>query len=169
MATVKPIDDGTPRSGRRRIVRGNQAGTTLIEILFSVVVLSLVMVPVFDSLVSGRMLASHRGEERMALKLVERKTEQLMQAGFGSAGSDADVSSTNLTAGTHPTDPSIVLNTRGDSNSSNDVLGRLTWSVQTISWPSSGDSVYVKHIEVKLAWPSAAPRDSVLLTSLIGG
>ncbi len=168
MVTATPIGAGVPRSGRRRLVRGNQAGTTLIEIMFSVVVLSLIMVPVFDSLVSGRMLAAHRGEERMALKLIERKTEQLMQAGFGSVGSDADVSSTNLAAGTHPIDPSIVLNTRGDANSANDVLGLLTWDVQTLSWSSSGDSVFVKQVEVKLVWPSAAPRDSVMLTSLIG-
>jgi Tfp pilus assembly protein PilX len=168
MATVKAIDGGTPRSGRRRIVRGNQAGTTLIEILFSVVVLSLIIVPVFDSLVSGRMLAAHRGEERMALKLVERKAEQLMQAGFGSVGSDADVSSTSLAVGTHPTDPSIVLNTRGDADSGNDVLGRLTWNVRAVSWSSSGDSVHVKEVDVKMAWPAAAPQDSTQMTILIG-
>jgi type II secretory pathway pseudopilin PulG len=145
-----------------------RAGVSIIETLVAVVVIGIVIVPIFNSLVSGRMMTAHRGEKRMALRLVERKTEQLMTAGYGSSGSDADVGSVNLDAGTHPSDPSIVVNTRGDDDAGNDVLGDLTWLVVPMAWSSPGDSVYVKSVEVMLRWPSAAPRDSLILTTLIG-
>ncbi len=164
---------GARRVSRHRLASplrgpGSAAGVSLVEILVSVVVLGMVIVPIFNSLVSGRVLAAHRGEKRMALRLVERKVEQLMAAGYGSAGSDADVQSVNLDPGAHPTDPSIVVNTWGDADVSNDVLGNLEWAVVPISWSSPGDSVYAKMVEVKLTWPSAAPRDSVAITTLVG-
>ncbi len=148
---------------------GASAGLGMVEILVSVVVLSIVIVPIFNSLVSGRILAAHRGEKRMALRLVERKVEQLMQAGYGSSGNDANVQSVNLDVGAHPSDPGIVVNTRGDSHAGNDVLGSLTWFVTEAVWSSPGDPVYAKEVEVKLVWPSASPRDSLTVTTLIGG
>jgi type II secretory pathway pseudopilin PulG len=154
------------RQAHRRVT--GQSGITMIEILVSIVVLSILVVPIFDSLVSGRTLAMHRGEERMALRLVERKTEQLMKAGYGAIGSDADVSSVCMTAGTHPTDPSIVLSSRGDHDTSNDLLGDLTWSVVPVIWSSPGDSVRAKLVEVKLRWPQGSPRDSVSVTTMVG-
>jgi len=147
---------------------GHDSGVSLIEVLISVIVLGIVVVPIFDSFVVGRTLTSHRGERRMALRLVERKVEQLMNAGYGAEGTDADVESTNLTAGTHPTDPSIVVNTRGDSDVNNDVLGSLTWTVAPVVWSSPGDSVCAKTVEVWLRWPAQSPRDSVSVTTLIG-
>jgi Tfp pilus assembly protein PilV len=164
---------GTTAGGKRRVLRAaprgrKDSGISLIEVLVSVVVLGIVIVPIFDSFVTGRILASHRGERRMALRLVERKAEQLMNAGYGSAGSDVDVESTSLAPGTHPTDPSIVVNTRGDSDVANDVLGSLNWTVVSVVWSSPGDSVRTKMVEVKLRWPSQSPRDSVSVTTLIG-
>ena len=164
---------GTRRPGEGRLLRfllrgGNDSGASLIEVLISVIVLGIVVVPIFDSFVVGRTLTSHRGERRMALRLVERKVEQLMNAGYGSAGTDADVESTNLTAGSHPTDPSIVVNTRGDLDATNDVIGSLTWTVAPVVWPSPGDSVRAKTVEVKLVWPTQSPRDSLSVTTLIG-
>lgn len=153
----------------RFFLRGrNNSGVSLIEVLISVIVLGIVVVPIFDSFVVGRTLTSHRGERRMALRLVERKTEQLMNAGYGSAGSDANVESRNLTVGTHPTDPSIVVNTRGDADVTNDVVGSLRWTVAPVMWSSPGDSVRAKTVEVKLSWPAQSPRDSVSVTTLIG-
>jgi hypothetical protein len=114
------------------------------------------------------MLAAHRGEKRMALGLVERKVEQLMEAGYGSLGSDADVSSVSMGVGAHPEDPSIVVSTRGDEDAGNDVLGEMIWTVTPLAWASPGDSVRAKAVEVRLRWPAGAPRDSVSLTTLVG-
>ena len=111
---------------------------------------------------------SYRGVDRPGKNLVERKVEQLMGAGYGSAGSDSDVASVNMDAGTHPDDPSIVVSTRGDEDATNDVLGELTWSVNEVAWSSPGDSVRAKVVEVELRWPSGAPRDSLSVTTLIG-
>ena len=153
---------------RARAKATDTSGVTMVEILVSIVVLSILVVPIFDSLVSGRMLAAHRGEERMALRLVERKAEQLLKAGYGSVGSDANVSSVSMNAGLHPTDPSIVLSTRGDHDASNDLLGDMTWSVVPVVWASPGDSVHAKVVEVRLRWPQGAPRDSVSVTTIVG-
>jgi len=151
----------------RRLATGND-GVTMIEVLVSIIVLSILVVPIFDSLVSGRSLAMHRGEERMALRLAERKTEQLLKAGYGSMSSDADISSVCMSAGVHPTDPSIVVSTRGDQDATNDLLGDLTWSVVPVVWSSPGDSVRAKLLEVKLRWPQSAPRDSVSVSTIVG-
>lgn len=153
-------------AGRRRLC--TERGTTMVEILVSAFILAMLVVPMFNTLVAGRMLAAHRGEKRMALGLIERKVEQLMAAGYGSAGSDSDVSSVNMGAGTHPGDPSILVNTRGDQDGTNDVLGDLTWSVTPVSWASPGDSVRTKVVEVRLRWPAGSPRDSLSVTTLIG-
>jgi Tfp pilus assembly protein PilV len=171
--TGRKSQRGARRLRERRRLRfllrgGNDSGASLIEVLISVIVLGIVVVPIFDSFVVGRTLTSHRGERRMALRLVERKVEQLMNAGYGSAGTDADVESTNLAAGTHPIDPSIVVNTRGDSDVTNDVIGNLTWTVDPVAWSSPGDSVLAKTVEVRLRWPTQSPRDSVSVTTLIG-
>ena len=140
----------------------------MIEILVSIVVLSILVVPIFDSLVSGRTLAMRRGEERMAIRLVERKAEQLLDAGYGSAGGDADVSSVSMTSGVHPTDPSIVVSTRGDGDATNDLVGDMTWTVVPVVWSSPGDSVRAKIVDIKLAWPQGAYRDSVMVTTIVG-
>jgi len=145
-----------------------QSGVTFVEILVATVLMSIVIVPTFNALVSGRMFTSHRGEERMALGLVERKLEQLMNAGYGALGSDTDVSSVNLAPGTHPNDPTIVVNTRGNDDASDDVLGELTWTVHDLAWDSPGDSARAKAVEVQLRWPAGSPRDSVAVTTLVG-
>jgi Tfp pilus assembly protein PilV len=165
----------TGTSGRRPRRRGwvsstlrGQAGVSIIEVLVSVVVLAIVVVPIFNSLVAGRTLTAHRGEKRMALRLVERKVEQLMRAGYGASGSDSDVSSINLTSGLHPADPSIVVNVRRPSDTSDDLVGSLTWNVVPVAWPSPGDSVRAKVVEVRMTWPASSPRDSVSVTTIVG-
>jgi len=140
----------------------------MVEILISAFILAMLVIPMFNALVSGRMMAAHRGEKRMALGLVERKAEQLMGAGYGSLGSDDDVSSVNMGAGTHPSDPSIVVSTRGDADAGNDVLGEMIWTVTPLAWDSPGDSVRAKQVEVRLRWPAGEPRDSISVTTLVG-
>ena len=149
-------------------IGSNSTGSTIIEVLISVVILGIVIVPVFDGLLSGRMMAARRGEERMAVRLIERKIEQLMAAGYGSTGDDSDISSVDVSSGTHPSDPVIVLNTRGNSDASDDVLGSLDWQVQDVNWTSPGDNVYAKTITVQLTWPNGAPRNSVSVTFMLG-
>ena len=154
----------------RRLLRigSNSTGSTIIEVLISVVILGIVIVPVFDGLLNGRMMAARRGEERMAVRLIERKIEQLMAAGYGSTGDDSNIASVDVSSGTHPSDPVIVLNTRGNSDASDDVLGSLNWQVQDIDWTSPGDDVYAKIITVQLTWPNGAPRNSVSVTFMLG-
>lgn len=159
------------RGGRRPhhgSALGNSRGATLVEILVSVVIIGITVVPIFDGFMRGRAFVTRRSEERMALRLVERKAEQLLNAGYGSAGADDDITSVNLASGTHPIDPSIVLNTWGDDCPSNDITGSLTWTVTNVDWASPGDRVYAKIVDVSLAWPSSAPEDSVTVTLLIG-
>lgn len=132
------------------------------------VYLSIIALPVVNTLVSGRAFTMHGGEKRMALALAERKTEQLIKAGYGSIGSDTDVSSICMTPGSHPTDPAIVVATHGDASAANDLLGEMTWEVTPVTWPSPGDSVRMKIVEVKVRWPQAAPRDSVIVATMVG-
>jgi len=162
--------NGAARAAATRALRApaNDRGVTMVEVLVSAVVLAIVVVPVFDGLVGGRVLATRRGEERMALRLIERKMEQLIEAGYGSAGSDADVQSVNMQVGQHPVDPSIVVNTRGDGCPLNDVLGELSWDVTQTTWSSPGDSVRGKYVEVKIVWPASTRRDSVSMVTLVG-
>jgi type II secretory pathway pseudopilin PulG len=160
---------GRPRRrARRHAVLGDSRGATLVEILVSVVIIGITVVPIFDGFLRGRTFVTRRSEERMALRLIERKAEQLLNAGYGSEGADDDVTSVNLTSGTHPTDPSIVLNTWGDDCAANDVVGSLTWTVTNVDWASPGERVYAKIVDVSLGWPISAPEDSVSVTLLIG-
>jgi len=138
----------------------------MIEILVSVVLVGILVVPIFDGFVRGRIFVARRSEERMALRLVERKLEQLLAAGYGSSGDDSDVSSVDMGSGTHPDDPAVVVNTRGDSDPSNDVIGNLRWDVTAIS---TFDGVDLKIVEATLAWPASAPRDSITLSLIVGG
>ena len=148
----------------------NQKGVTIIEVLVSVVVLGIVVTPMFDAFVRGRVLVAHRAEERVALRLVERKVEQLLAAGGAASGTDANITSTNMTAGTHPTNSAITLITRGDTDTSNDVIGDLTWGVTSVTWTDATgtwDDATYKHVVVQLAWPRGAHRDSVSVTTII--
>jgi hypothetical protein len=144
------------------------AGIGIAEVLAAVVVISILLAPVFDAFVRGRMFVAQRGEERMALRLIERKAEQLLQAGYCSTGPDQNVSSINVGAGTHPSDPTIVLHSRGDACPANDVVGHLSWTVTETSWPSAGDDVEAKIVRIRLAWPASAPKDTVSVALLLG-
>jgi type II secretory pathway pseudopilin PulG len=164
----KRPEQRVPGHQRHRTPLGNARGTTIVEILVSVVIIGITVVPIFDGFMRGRAFVTRRSEERMALRLIERKAEQLLNAGYGSEGPDDDVTSLNLTSGTHPDDPSIVLNTWGDDCPSNDTVGALTWDVTNVDWSSPGERVYAKIVDITLDWPMGDPEDSVSLTLLIG-
>ncbi len=158
------------RRSRRFGIARNQRGLTMIEIMVSVVVLAIVIAPMFDAFGRGRVMVAHRGEERVALRLIERKVEQLLQAGGAASGTDTDITSTNMVAGTHPTNSAITLITRGDLDTSNDVIGDLTWDVTSVTWTDAAgtwDDATYKHVVTKLAWPQGAHRDSVSVTTII--
>jgi prepilin-type N-terminal cleavage/methylation domain-containing protein len=149
--------------GRRAASRG----FTLIEVLVAVVIISITVAPIFAAFVRGRTLVAHRGEKRMAMGLLERKAEQLLAAGYSSNGTDDDVSSVNLEVGTHPTDSTIVVDSRGDSDPTNDVKGDLVWTVEGRSWTTPGDDLETKSVTITLSWPQTDWRDSASLTILI--
>jgi prepilin-type N-terminal cleavage/methylation domain-containing protein len=148
----------------------DQGGLTLIEVLVSVVVLGIVIAPMFDAFVRGRVMVQHRAEERVALRLVERKTEQLLAAGGAADGDDSNITSTNMTDGSHPSNSAITLITRGDADTSNDVIGDLSWAVSTETWTDpagSWEDATYKRVTVKLAWPLGAHRDSVQISTIV--
>ena len=164
--------------GQRHRARGKpgpkgprgQSGLTIIEVLVSVVVLAIVIAPMFDAFVRARVLVMHRAEERMALRLVERKVEQLLAAGGAASGTDTDITSTNMSNGSHPSNSTITLMTKGDHDTSNDVVGDLTWDVTSVTWTDAlgtWDDATYSNVVVKLAWPQGAHRDSVFVTTII--
>ena len=164
--------ESTRRRGRARSLSAlrNSSGLTIIEVLVSVVVLAIVVVPMFDAFVRGRVLVSHRAEERVALRLVERKLEQLLAAGGDAGGSDANITSTNMGTGTHPTNSAITLLTRGDGDTTNDVIGDLIWNVSSVTWTDpmgTWDDATYKQVSVTLAWPRGNHRDSVTVTTIV--
>jgi prepilin-type N-terminal cleavage/methylation domain-containing protein len=158
------------RVARARRGRNGQSGLTLIEVLVSVVVLAVVIAPMFDAFIRGRAMVQHRAEERMALRLIERKVEQLLAAGGSASGDDSDITSVNMTGGVHPANTAITLITRADNDASNDVVGDLYWTVYDITWsdPSgTWDDASYKSVVVTLAWPRGAHRDSVQVTTIV--
>ncbi len=162
---------GSAGRGARRVLplrHGNESGFTVVEVLVSTIVLAVLIVPIGNALVTARMFTVHRGEKRMAVRLVERKLEHLMSSGYSSSGADDNVLSTNLDPGAHPVAPLILVNSRGDTDPSNDVYGELTWHVTHDSYPTAGDTVHRKIVWVRLGWPSGAPRDSVSVATVIG-
>lgn len=142
-------------------------GFTLIEVLVAVVIMTIMFAPIFTAFVRGHTFVAHRGETRMAMGLVERKAEQILAGGYGSTGPDTDVSSVNIDTGSHPSDSSIVVNSRGDADLSNDVTGDLTWVVEDVSWSTPGNDIEAKRVTITLSWPQSAPRESVTATLLV--
>ncbi len=135
--------------------------------MVAVVIISIMVAPVLAAFVRGRTMVAHRGEKRMAIGLVQRKAEQLLAAGYSSNGPDGDVSSVNIELGTHPTDSTIVVDSRGDSDPSNDVLGDLVWTVDEMSWTTPDDDLDTKRVTITLSWPQTEWRDSVSVTILV--
>ncbi len=149
-------------------VRRGEAGYSLIEVLVSVIVFSIAIVFVFQMLWSGQTTVEFEGERRVALRMAELKMEELKYAGYSSTGSDANWTSLDMDAGTHPSDPTVVLDGRGNADPSDDLVGALQWAVRETTWTGSGVTTRAKVVVVEVQWPEGAVRDRVRLTTLVG-
>ena len=116
----------------------------------------------------GQTTVEFEGERRVALKLAEYKAEELKYAGYGSSGSDADWTSLNMDVGTHPLDPTVVLDDRDTPTGQDDLVGQMTWTVSDTSWNDSGVTVNAKIIDLEVVWPVNWDRDRVRLVTLLG-
>jgi hypothetical protein len=139
-----------------------------MENMVALVIFSIVIIFLYQMLFSGRLLVETGGERRMALKLAELKMEELMYAGYGSQGADADWTSLNMTVGNHPTnDPSVLMDDRGTADTQDDLIGNMTWTVADTTWPSGGVTTRCKILRVSVEWPRIGPRDHVWLATLV--
>ena len=147
----------------------NENGMSLMENMVAMIVFSIAIIFLYNMLFSGRMLVEMGGERRMALKLAELKVEELRYAGYDSAGNDADWTSLNMTAGTHPTlDTSVLIDDRGTGDTGDDLTGTMTWTVRDTSWSvGGGEYAECKVVRVKVGWTEIDPRDEVSLVTMV--
>ncbi len=146
----------------------NERGFSLMENMVALVIFSIVVIFLYQMLFSGRMLVETGGERRAALKLAELKMEELMYAGYGSQGVDADWTSLNMTVGNHPTnDPSVLMDDRGTPDTQDDLIGNMTWTVVDTTWSGGGVTTRCKILRVSVEWPRIGPRDHVWLSTLV--
>jgi prepilin-type N-terminal cleavage/methylation domain-containing protein len=145
-----------------------QGGFSLVELIVAVVVFSIAIVFVYQMLFSGETTVTFEGERRIALRMAELKMEELKYAGYASSGSDADWTSTNMDVGTHPDDPTVVLDDRGTDGASDDLLGDLQWTVRDTSWSDGGVTVDAKVVVVTVDFPQDWNRDRVRLVTVVG-
>ncbi|MBM3307352.1 MAG: type II secretion system protein [Candidatus Eisenbacteria bacterium] len=145
-----------------------EAGMSLIEVMVAVIVFSIAIVFVYQMFWSGGSRVYQEGERRVALKMAERKIEELKYAGYASTGSDADWTSVHMGVGSHPTNPAVVLDDMGTVTTVDDLTGSMQWAVRETTWASMGVTVRAKIVNLRLAWPQGAPRDRVRLVTLVG-
>ncbi len=162
-------------NGRGRSPGGDQRGFSLMETLVAVVLFSIAFVFLFQMLYNGRALVELEGDRRMALRLAQYKIEEFKLAGYSSSGDDDDWTSLNLDAGNHPTDPSVLLDSRGTEETEDDLYATLKWAVRETTWvyeqmDPSDDPVSIegKIVVISLEWPEGDPYDGLVLSSAIG-
>lgn len=140
-----------------------------MEIMVSVVVLSIAIVFLYHMLFGGRMLVEMEGERRMALKLAEHKVEQLKQAGYESSDSDSDWTSVDMGLGDHPKhDNTLLIDDRGTARTGDDLRGTMTWSVRDTSFVDSGITADCKIVRVTVTWPLSTERESLSVVTIVG-
>ncbi len=150
-----------------RVIR-NERGFSLMENMVALVIFSIVIIFLYQMLFSGRMLVETGGERRMALKLAELKMEELMHAGYGSQGVDADWTSLDMTVGNHPTnDLSVLMDNRGTLDTQDDLIGNMRWTVVDTTWWDGGVTSRCKILRVSVEWPQRGPRDHVWLSTFV--
>ena len=140
--------------------------------MVSVIIFSVAIVFVYQMLFSGQTTVAFEGERRVALRMAELKAEELKYAGYASTGDDSDWTSLNMDVGTHPVDPTVILDDRGTSNPADDLIGALRWTVRDTSWVDTGVTVRCKIVKVSVTWPYAETgdisRDRVDLVTMVG-
>ena len=145
----------------------HQSGVSLMEVMVSVVVFSIAIVFLYQMLFSGRMQVEFEGERRVASKVAEQKIEELKYAGYGSTDTGADWTSVTMDVGTHPTDPTIVLDDRGTAEASDDLTGVINWTVRDTSWTESGVTTEGKVVDLSIQWPEDWLRDEVRVVTVV--
>ncbi|MBN2566139.1 MAG: prepilin-type N-terminal cleavage/methylation domain-containing protein [Candidatus Eisenbacteria bacterium] len=145
----------------------NERGISLMEVMVSVVVFSIAIVFLYQMLFSGRMQVEFEGERRVATKAAELKVEELKYAGYGSTDTVNDWTSLSMDVGTHPGNPSIVLDGRGTADTQDDLMGNIQWVVRDTSWIDSGITTEAKVVDLTLEWPQNWLRDRVRIVTLV--
>ena len=143
-------------------------GYSLIEVTVAVIVFSIAIVFVYQMLFSGQTTVEFEGERRVALRMAELKLEELKYAGYGSEGDDADYTSVHMGEGTHPLDPTVLLDDRGTVTAVDDLVGSMTWTVSETTFVDVGVLVDGKIVDLTISWPLGRDRDSVRLVMLMG-
>jgi prepilin-type N-terminal cleavage/methylation domain-containing protein len=151
-----------------RLVLPREGGYSLIEVTVAVIVFSIAIVFVYQMLFSGQTTVEFEGERRVALRRAELKLEELKYAGYGSEGSDVDYTSVNMEEGTHPDDPTVVLDDRGTAEPGDDLVGSMTWTVKETTYIDAGVFVDGKIVDLTIVWPLEWERDDVRLVTLMG-
>jgi prepilin-type N-terminal cleavage/methylation domain-containing protein len=151
-----------------RLVLPREGGYSLIEVTVAVIVFSIAIVFVYQMLFSGQTTVEFEGERRVALRRAELKLEELKYAGYGSEGSDVDYTSVNMEEGTHPDDPTVVLDDRGTAEPGDDLVGSMTWTVRETTYIDAGVFVDGKIVDLMIVWPLEWERDDVRLVTLMG-
>ncbi len=165
---MAPAHPARKRCEQVKNVLRSEGGYSLIEILVSVIVFSIAIVFVFQMLWSGQTTVEFEGERRVALRMAELKIEELKYAGYSSTGSDADWTSLDMDVGTHPNDPTVLLDSKASVDTVDDLVGDLQWTVRETTWTGSGVTTRAKVVAVEVQWPQGSPRDRVRLTTLVG-
>ena len=140
--------------------------------MVSVVVFSIAIVFLYQMLFSGRMQVEFEGERRVASKAAELKVEELKYAGYGSTDAGADWTSLSLDLGTHPADETMLLDDRGTSDTQDDLVGLVRWTVRETTWTdpgAGGGSIDTKGkiIDLTLEWPENWVRDRVRVVTVV--
>jgi hypothetical protein len=138
-----------------------------MEVMVSVVVFSIAIVFVYQMLFSGRVQVEFEGERRVASKAAEQKIEELKYAGYGSTDSVTDWTSLSMDVGTHPADPTIVLDDRGTAETGDDLTGEIHWTVRDTSWTEYGVTTDGKVVDLTIQWPKDWLRDEVRVVTVV--
>lgn len=146
----------------------SENGYSLIEVTVAVIVFSIAIVFVYQMLFSGQTTVEFEGERRVALRMAELKMEELKYAGYGSEGSDADYTSVNMLEGTHPENPTVLLDDRATATPDDDLVGSMMWTVVETTYVDGAVLVDGKIVDLSITWPLEWERDSVRLVTLIG-
>lgn len=132
--------------------RSSQAGLSLIEILVSIVLLSLVGVAFAMSLGAGQEEIVDDGYRRMALTLAEEKMEQLKALGYNDP---------NLGVGvTHQ--ETVTLEDRGTESTADDLKATRSWTVTEMAGTDS-----YKQISLTLSWTTWGRMNTVTMDTFV--
>ncbi|MBI2875600.1 MAG: hypothetical protein HYY20_01820 [Candidatus Tectomicrobia bacterium] len=137
--------------------RLSQDGLSLIEVVVSVVLLSLVGIGFALSLGLGQGEIVDEGYRRMALTLAEEQIERLKALNYNDAA---------LSAGAYPVtvlhQDTVTLDDRGTVSTTDDLTGTRSWRVSEMNGVGS-----YKWVALTLSWTTGGQTHSVALDTYI--